>query len=221
MAIALCALSALGLCAFGGKNPPIFVEHTIATNLTGGYQVVVADLNKDGKPDLIALASGMSELVWFENPGWQRHVIVSNFNKMINLVVLESGDYPVIVLASDFSMEAKNSRGIVSLLEPNGDVRRPWKARKIDLIPTSHRLRLADIDGSGKKVVINAPLTGVDAAGPEYRGHVPLVYYRPGEWKRRLIGDENKGIMHGLCVADWDGDGREEILTASFSGIYR
>jgi len=28
-----------------------------------------------------------------------------------------------------------------------------------DAIPTSHRLRWADIDGSGKKVVINAVLT--------------------------------------------------------------
>jgi hypothetical protein len=53
--------------------PATFVEHTIATDLRGGYQVVVADLNHDGKPDLIALASGMSELVWFvlfENSGY-------------------------------------------------------------------------------------------------------------------------------------------------------
>lgn len=111
------------------------MEHTIATNLIGGYQIVVADLNKDGKPDLIALASGMSELVWFENPGWQRHVIATNFTKMINLVVLESEGHPVIVLASDFSNEAKNSLGSVWVLEPEGDVRRPWKARLIDRLP--------------------------------------------------------------------------------------
>src|SRR5262245_61088333 len=55
--------------------PAKFTEHTIATGLRRGYQVVVADLNRDGKPDLIALASGMPELVWFENPSWERHVI--------------------------------------------------------------------------------------------------------------------------------------------------
>ena len=54
--------------------PAVFVEHTIASDLKGGYQVVVADLNHDGRPDLIALASGLTELVWYENPGWQRHV---------------------------------------------------------------------------------------------------------------------------------------------------
>ena len=202
-----------------GKLPQ-FSEHTIATGLKGGYQVVAADLNKDGKPDLIALASNMPELVWFENPGWQRHVIAGSQSDMINLVVLESGAQPVIVLASGFSNEAKNSLGILSILEPDGDVRRPWKRREIDRLPTSHRLRLADIDGTGKKVVVNAPLTAADSGRPDYRGAVPLVYYRPGEWKRILIGEENMGVMHGIGVVDWDGDNRDEILTASFVGIH-
>src|SRR5215469_17719949 len=48
-------------------------QHTVATGLKGGYQVVTRDLNHDGRPDLIALASGMAELVWFENPTWERH----------------------------------------------------------------------------------------------------------------------------------------------------
>ena len=199
---------------------PTFVEHTVATGLKGGYQVVVADLNRDGKPDLIALASGMPELVWYENPTWTRHVIAGNLSQMINLVVLDSGRRPLIVLASGFSNEAKHSPGIVSLLEPDDDLLRPWKIREIDRLPTSHRLRLADIDGSGSKVVVNAPLTGSEAAGPDYRGRTPLVYYRPGEWKRQLIGDDNEGIMHGIHVIDWDGDGRDEILTASFVGIH-
>jgi hypothetical protein len=197
-----------------------FAEHTIATNLTGGYQVVAADLNRDGRPDLIALASGMPELVWFENPGWERHVIAAGLSQMINLAVLDSGPRPVIVLASGFSSEAGNSPGIVSVLEPEGDPRAMWSIREIDRLPTSHRLRVADIDGSGIQVVVNAPLTASGAVPPEYRGHTPLVYYRPGEWRRRLIGDENEGVMHGITVVDWDRDGRDEILTASFSGIH-
>ncbi len=201
-------------------EPPHFVEHTIATDLKGGYQVVVSDLNRDGKPDLIALASGLTELVWFENPGWQRHVIAGNLSGMINLAVLEAGSRPTIVLAAGFSNEAKNSLGTVSVLVPSGDVSLPWKVREIDRLPTSHRLRLADLDGSGSRVVINAPLTAADASGPDYRGRTPLVYYRPGEWKRVMIGDENEGVMHGIQVVDWDGDGRDEILTASFVGIH-
>lgn len=218
--IGLFVLLTIGVLMLRAKELPQFSEHTIATDLKGGYQVVAADLNRDGKPDLIALASNMPELVWFENPGWQRHVIAGNRSGMINLAVLESGAQPVIVLAGGFSSEAKKSTGIVSVLEPDGDVRHPWKEIEIDRLPTSHRLRLADIDGSGHKVVINAPLTAADATGPDYRGHAPLVYYRPGEWKRLPVGDENEGVMHGIYIVDWDGDGRDEILTASFVGIH-
>ncbi len=200
-----------------------FIEHTLAADLKGGYQVVVADLNHDGKPDLIALASGMTELVWFENPGWQRHVLATGVSHMINCVAVPvDGDpIPEIVLASEFANEAKNSIGIVSVIRHQGDPREPWKLTEIDRLTTSHRLRLADIDGSGKKVVINQPLTGAKAAAPDYRDQTPLVYYRPGEWKRQTIGTEDSGVVHGIFIVDWDGNGRDSILTAGFTGIHR
>ena len=196
---------------------PRFEIHTVASDLRGGYQVAAADLNRDGKPDLIAVGQGMKELVWYENPGWERHVLASGFSGMINCVVVESG--PEIVLASGFATRARDSQGIVSVLRPGDDVRQPWKATEIDRLPTSHRLRVARIDG-GAPVVVNAPLTGAEAEPPDYRGATPLVFYRPGEWKRRLIGDQNTGIVHGLYIVDWDGDGRDDILTASFTGIH-
>ncbi len=198
-----------------------FVEHTVATGLKGGYQVVPVDVNHDGKIDLIALASGMTELVWYENPTWERHVIAGNLAHMINLAAWDyDGDgIPEIVMATEFANEAKKSIGIVSLLKHDGDPRQPWTVTEIDRLTTSHRLRWADIRGDGKKVLVNAPLTGAAAEAPEYRGHVPLVYYEPGEWKRRMISDANEGVQHGIFITDWDHNGRDSILTASFSGL--
>jgi len=190
-------------------------QHPIANDLKGGYQVVAADVNHDGKIDLIAVASGQTELAWYENPAWQRHVIAGNLKGMINAAYWKDQ----IVLASEFANEAKRSIGIVSVLTPNGDPRQPWNVKEVDRLTTSHRLRWADIDGSGKKVLINAPLTGAQAEAPEYHGRVPLVLYRPGEWKRGKIDDANEGVQHGVFIVDWDGQGRDSILTASFSGI--
>src|SRR5665811_400764 len=87
------SLTAAVLLSFAGgamSSAPLpkFRERTIATDLKGGYQVVAADLNGDGKPDLIALASNMPELVWYENPGWQRHVIASGLSHMINCTTI-------------------------------------------------------------------------------------------------------------------------------------
>lgn len=199
-----------------------FEERTLATDLKGGYQVVACDVNGDGKLDLIALASDMPDLVWFENPTWERHVMAHNLPSMINLACWNTTPHsiPQVVVAYGFSMNPRESAGIVSVLTPDGDPRRPWAVREIDHLPASHRLRWADIDGSGKKVVINAPLAAADAQGPDYRGHVPLVYYVQGEWKRRLIGEDEQGIVHGIFVTDWDHDRRNDILIGSFLGIH-
>ena len=211
--IVLFVLPAVWLAA---AEPVRFREHVIATDIAGGYQVTPLDVNRDGKPDLVALGQGMTELVWFEAPSWERRVLATEMSRMVNLTACGE----VIVLAQHFSSEAAKSVGDVVVLERDGDVRKPWRKREIDRIPTSHRLRCADVDGSGKPVVVNGPLTGSKAERPDYRDSVPLVYYRPGEWKRRVIGSENRGVMHGIYVHDWTGDGREDILTASFSGIH-
>jgi hypothetical protein len=214
------ALCFAGLAS--ARPPAAFVEHTIGRDLKGGYQVVAVDLNKDGKPDLLVVALGMQELAWYENPSWERHVIAGNLSRMINVAAWDTdGDgIPELVLAHEFSNQAKDSQGIVSRLEHDGDPRRPWKITEFDRMPTSHRLRWADVAGDGRKVLINAPLTGPTATAPDYRGSTPLVLYKPGEWKRQVIGEENQGVTHGMAIVDWDGAGRDAILTAGFTGIH-
>ncbi len=194
-------------------QPVKFREHVVATGQTGGYQVVVADMNHDGKPDLIALASGLRELAWYENPGWQKHIIVQDIRQPINLAVvkLDARGIPVLALAHEFSPQAKRSVGVVSILENDGE---SWKRTDIDKLPTSHRLRM--LNG----LLVNAPLTDASAEAPDYRGHTPLVFYKPGEWTRTLISDADDGVLHCIYPFDWDNDGRDELLTASFQGVF-
>lgn len=200
-----------------------FVEHTIATGLKGGYQVVPHDVNRDGKLDLIALASGMTDLVWFEAPSWRRHTLATGLRRMINLAACPG--IHQLVVAHEFANQPRNSIGIVSLLTPGADLYAPWQATEIDRLTTSHRLRCADIDGSGAQVVINAPLAGANAEPPDYRDHIPLVYYQPGEWRRRLLSAQLEGVLHGISIFPWSRTKgkppRDEILTASFLGIHR
>ena len=199
-----------------------FAEHTIATDLGGGYQVIAVDMNRDHKPDLIAVSTDSTELVWFENPRWEKHVIARGFARMINVAAwdIDGDGIPELALAHEFDSNARQSAGIVSLLHHNGDPRQVWTVREIDRLPTSHRLRWADIDGSGHKVLVNAPLTGMKSSPPDYRDFVSLVFYRGGDWKREIITDKERGVMHGLLVCDWDSNGRDDILTGSFLGIH-
>src|SRR5437868_1574040 len=82
-----------------------FRPQVVSNDLRGGYQVVIADMNHDGKPDILALASGMDDLVWFENPSWTRHVLATGLKRMINCVVI--GDE--VVVAYGFENEAYKS----------------------------------------------------------------------------------------------------------------
>jgi hypothetical protein len=40
-----------------------------------------------------------------------------------------------------------------------------------------------------------------------------------GEWPSHLI-DDSLTVVHGVHIMDWDNDGRDEILTASFEGVH-
>jgi hypothetical protein len=214
------AVSAAGRPA--AQAPIEFAAHTIDTGLTGGYQVVVSDLNRDRKPDIIALASGLKELRWYENPGWTKHILIDGLNRPINLAAhdVDGDGTPEIGLAHEFSAVYANSVGIISILTNPGDPTRPWSRREIDRLPTSHRIRFIDIAGNGEKVLVNFPLIGSKAIAPEYRDRVPLVIYRPGAWARELITDADEGVVHGILTTPWDGGRGEAALSASFLGVH-
>ncbi len=228
--LALCALiAALTLAA----APPAtrmtaptadarFTAHVVDTGLTGGYQVVITDINHDGRPDILAIASGLKEVRWYENPSWMPHVLVRGISDPINADAYDvDGDgIPEIALAHGFSNVVAKSTGNVSVLTHNGNPTAPWTIREIDLVPTSHRLRFADIEGNGTRVLVNAPLTGLQALAPDFRDHAPLLMYRPGAWARETISNDDEGVVHGLAVTSSDEGPRAQLLTASFLGVH-
>ena len=185
--------------------------------------MVAADLNHDGKVDLIGLGSGADSLVWYENPSWAPHVIVPAA-QMINAAAadLDNDGIPEIALAYGFSSNPAKSTGNIAILHSNGDPKAPWTLKQIDQMPAAHRVRFADIAGNGHKVLVVAPVLNAQAKGFPDPDHfpTPLLMYRPGEWKRELIPQENKGVVHGLLPFDWYGDGRQDLLTAGYSGVF-
>lgn len=203
-------------------RPPQFVAHEIATGLRGGYQVVVTDMNKDGRPDIVALAQQLPELVWYENPSWTRHVIAAGMTSMINVAAadLDGDGIPELALAQGFSTNPKTSAGVVSILTHAADPNASWTVREIDRVPTAHRLRWVDAEGSGKKWLVNAPLVGPDSTAPDYRSPVSIAYYRAPDFKRETVTDAFSGLIHGIEPVRWPGVRGEALLSAGFMGIH-
>lgn len=206
--------------ALSAAELPPYQTITISSDLKMGYQLVAADLNRDGKLDLIAVDERGTELAWYENPTWERHVIVKDVPRTINLDVYDfDGDgIPEIAMGYHFETDPQRSVGNVLILKSGPDPRQPWTAREIDRVPTVHRLRWIDLTGDGKKVLLVAPMIGAKAQPPEYADNVPIYMYRPGEWKRTLYTSLPRGVLHSINPVRWQGRG-EQIMTADFLGI--
>ena len=183
--------------------------------------MIAADLNRDGKPDLIAVASNLPDLVWFENPTWTRHVIATGFTGLINVAAadLDGDGIPEIAVASGFSTRPDQSSGIVAILTHGADPAQPWAMREIDRSPAAHRLRWY-IDRNGQRWLMNAPLAGATAQPPNYDGATPIYAYRAPDWKREPVPSEEFGVVHAIepihapfCEAC--------LLSAGFGGIHR
>jgi hypothetical protein len=216
----LLVLLFLLVAALPGAELPQWRETTVTDSLKMGYQLVVADLNRDGRPDLIVVDERGTELAWYENPTWERHVIIKDVPRTINLDVYDydSDGIPEIAMGHNFETVPEKSIGNVLILKSGPDPRQPWTAREIDRIPTVHRLRWIDLAGDGKKVLLVAPMIGLKASPPDYADNVPVYLYRPGEWKRELFTDQPRGILHSITPVRWQGRG-EQLMTADFLGI--
>jgi len=207
-----------------GQDLPRFREHVITKELKFGYQLVVADLNGDGKKDLIAVDEAATQLAWFENqhPIWKRHVLATDVPRPINAGCWDvDGDgVPEVVLAYHFEPAPERSVGNIALFHAGKDVRQPWTAREIDRVPTAHRVRWIDPDGSGKKLLLVAPVVGRRYL-PGFDDPAPIYVYRPGQWQRELLTNQTQGLLHAICPVSWDGGPRQQLLTASYLGLHR
>lgn len=224
--LALTALVAsMTLASLSGApaaGPATFTPHDIEPKLPGAYAVNAADFNHDGRIDVIANSLSQRELAWYENPAWTRHVIARDTPQIVNQAMADiDGDgFPEIAYQSSFAMQAANSQGLNWLARRGGAVDEPWKAEQIDAFPTSHHVVWADLDGDGRKELINAPLIGPKSLAPSYdQDLAPVFWYGQKDWKRHTITDSVPGIIHRVRAVKWDVGSREQILVASFEGI--
>jgi hypothetical protein len=209
--------------------------HDVA-KIGNGYQVAVADVMGDGRMHILALSTSKNLVEWYENPTWKRRPITTTTQKDISLAPLFRKACPArgLALASDFALEDSTYGGNVWWAEPAADWDQEWALHPVGKITTSHRLRWANLDGRGRPALIDVPLLGYGAVAPNYTVPAPLTWFEmpdffrhghgphqsgPSAWPSHLI-DNTLTVVHGVNIFDWDGDGRDEILTASFEGVH-
>ena len=202
--------------------PPVrFREHLI-DHLPGAYQCAVADMNGDGKPDIIALSSDRSEIAWYENPTWKKHLLTTSTHGNIDIAAYDlDGDGRMeIAVASEFDLGSTRTGGRLQWFKAGAEVTAEWTGHDIAMLPTAHRLRWADWDGDGRKELVAVPILGPGAAAPAYAAPLSITSYAftRGEARARLV-DRSLTVAHGMRILDFEGEGRDDLLVASFEGV--
>ena len=226
LTILLC-LSSISVFAGFAKRlraavPPVrFREHLI-DHLPGAYQCAVADINGDGKPDIIALSSDRSEIAWYENPTWKKHLLTTSTRSNIDIAAYDlDGDGKIVMaVASEFDLGNTQTGGRLQWFKPGLDITAEWIGHDFALLPTAHRLRWADWDGDGKKELVVVPILGPGVASPAYTAPLSIVSYTFTNGKAQAKNiDRTLTVAHGMRILDFDGTGRDDLLVASYEGV--
>src|SRR5688572_27326787 len=215
---------------------PSFREEVIETHSGGpGYNSCLADINGDGRMDLVLVTENKDQVLWYENPapsappgtGWKRRVLTSGVRlpEPITPFDVDGDGKTEIIVGGDWALADTLTSGSIWLLQRPDDLEKPWTPVQIDKEPSMHRLAVIRLNG--RKELLAASLMGRGTKAPDWEGPgAPMYLLRPtgdphkDPWKREPIADHLHKV-HAITPVDWDGAGGDQaILAAAFEGIH-
>jgi len=153
----------------------------------------VGDINGDGKVDLIAGGNSSGGLVWYENPGWEKHSIDSDIGFSTDAEI------------ADVDQDGDNDVLAITQYEVRWYENPDWTLHKVDT-KALHDIEIADFDNDG-----DIDIVGRNQGEWGHQGNELHFYEQESEdlWAYRAVSIANG---EGLTIADIDGDNDQDVV---------
>lgn len=211
--------------AFAAEMPALKMRpQTIDAKIQIGYGLAVADVDGDGKDDV--LLADAKQIVWYRAPGWEKFVMTEALTARDHVCIaardLDGDKKAEVAVGAEWNPNDTVNSGAVFLLEPPADRTQKWSAKRLPHEPTTHRM--AWVRGADRGFYLAVlPLHGrgnknTAGAGVEFWGY---------EWPWREGGRPVPlwstlpplHAAHNFDVLPASGNGGETMLVATKEGV--
>ncbi|MES2508034.1 MAG: FG-GAP and VCBS repeat-containing protein [Verrucomicrobiota bacterium] len=204
---------------------PQFREQEIDTLVGIGYGLATADVDGDGKTDI--LLADKDTIVWYQNPSWTKHVIAEKLTEKDHVCIaardIDGDGKAEIAVGAQWNPGDTETSGAVFYLQPPADRTQRWKPVQLTHEPTTHRMRWVR-NRAGRYDLIVAPLHGRGNKNGEGAGVHILAYHKPDDvtqpWNTTLVYD-GMHMTHNFEVVPSPANEAEPLLLGGREGIVR